>query len=260
MGIVQAFISREAELERENAHLRDLLKEAGESAERGALLLALNDDEHVRVQQRLVSVTERQSFHMAELGHRLRNTISLVQAIAHQSLRSAASLDAARDALDLRLAALWRVHEALLADDWTSASVAAVVEGVTSLHSGGAESFVLLGDEGVQLDAQAALSLGLALHELATNAAKYGALSRDTGRVSVTWRTVRGESGGEILLLDWRETGGPPVAEPTRRGFGTRLISGGIGRELDGEVVMDFDPAGLRCAIRVPLPAPERAN
>lgn len=256
MGLIQQIVAHESELERENARLRRLLDEAGLNAERAARLLAEADEEHQNIQQSFIAVAERQSFHMAELGHRLRNTISLVQAIAHQSLRNATSLDAARDALDLRLGALWRVHEALLADDWSSASVAAVVQGITSLHGDGEpERFVLRGDPDVQLDAQAALSLGLALHELATNAAKYGSLSNREGFVQVRWR-VRAKGPLSAMVLRWSEHGGPLVqGKPSRIGFGSRLIDrcvAGIG----GEANFIFGRMGVVCSLSLPLPPP----
>jgi two-component sensor histidine kinase len=98
----------------------------------------------------------------------------------------------------------------------------------------------------------------MTVHELTTNAAKYGALSIETGRVDIAWRVVTGESGARRLAMEWRESGGPPVQEPRRRGYGTRLINGGVTQELGGTVRLAFEPAGLRCMIDVPLDAQDR--
>ena len=198
---------------------------------------------------------EQQSVMLHELNHRVKNTLATVQAIARQSRGG----EGQAAQLEGRILALSKTHDLLTRDDWSGAPLREVLENELGPYRNSVEHFALDGPE-VALPPRHVLALVMTVHELTTNAAKYGALSRDGGRVSVTWRTVRGESGADVLALDWRETGGPPVAEPRRRGFGTRLISGGIGRELDGEVVMDFDPAGLRCAIRVPLPVPERAS
>ena len=193
---------------------------------------------------------EQQSVMLHELNHRVKNTLATVQALARQSRGG----EGQAAQLEGRILALSKTHDLLTRDDWSGAPLREMLENELGPYRNGSDHCVLDGPE-VALPPRHVLALGMTVHELTTNAAKYGALSRETGRVSVTWRTLRGESGAEILLLDWRETGGPPVSEPARRGFGTRLIAGGISRELDGEVVMDFDPAGLRCAIRVPLPA-----
>ena len=107
----------------------------------------------------------------------------------------------------------------------------------------------------LELAPAAAFTLGLALHELATNAAKYGALSTPAGAVRVTWRVETGRGGARHLHLRWAESGGPPVAEPMRRGFGSRLIAGSMRHELAGEVRFDFARSGLVCTITAPLPA-----
>jgi two-component sensor histidine kinase len=97
-----------------------------------------------------------------------------------------------------------------------------------------------------------ALALSMAVHELATNAAKYGALSLPTGQVSISWTVTPGEP--RLLVLSWRERGGPPVALPTRRGFGTRLIERSLAQELSGEVDLAYVPTGVVCTIKAPLP------
>ena len=102
------------------------------------------------------------------------------------------------------------------------------------------------------------LALGMTVHELTTNAAKYGALSTEAGRVEVVWNVVTGEGGTRRLAMVWRESGGPPVQEPGKRGFGTRLITGGVSRELGGTVRLEFAVEGLRCTLDVPLDEPDR--
>jgi two-component sensor histidine kinase len=98
----------------------------------------------------------------------------------------------------------------------------------------------------------------MTLHELTTNAAKYGALSDEAGRVDITWRVATTEGGARRLAMEWRESGGPAVAVPRRKGFGTRLINGGISHELGGTVHLDFDAAGLSCVMNVPLDEQDR--
>ena len=105
------------------------------------------------------------------------------------------------------------------------------------------------------LPSEMTLTLGLVLHELATNAAKYGAFSVPEGRVEIVW-ALRGEAAESRLILDWSETGGPPVQEPARRGFGRSLIERSVAYELDGSAELTFTPAGVRCHVEVPLGAP----
>jgi two-component sensor histidine kinase len=200
------------------------------------------------------ALQEQQSVMLHELNHRVKNTLATVQALARQSRGG----EGQAAQLEGRILALSKTHDLLTRDDWTGAPLREMLENELGPYRNGSEHCVLDGPE-VALPPRHVLALGMTVHELTTNAAKYGALSREAGQVSVKWRTVRGEGGGETLLLDWQERGGPPVSEPRRRGFGTRLIAGGVTRELDGSVEMEFHPAGLRCSIRVPLPPPERA-
>ncbi len=179
-----------------------------------------------------------------ELSHRLKNTLTLVQSIASQTLRNAPDVETARDALALRLIALGKAHDILLAGRRDTADVAEVVRGSLGLHADGPERFRLDGPS-LNIGPGAALSLALILHELATNAAKYGALSAEMGRVTVEWT-----ADDAALRLSWRETGGPAVLPPTRKGFGTRLIERGL---AGGEVHTAFDAAGLSCVLTTAL-------
>lgn len=179
-----------------------------------------------------------------ELSHRLKNTLTLVQSIASQTLRNAPDVETARDALSLRLIALGQAHDILLAGRRDAADLGDVVRGSLGLHADGPERFHLDGPS-LPIGPGAALSLALILHELATNAVKYGALRAETGRVAVDW-TVE----GTVLRLSWRESGGPAVVPPTRKGFGTRLIERGL---AGGEVRTTFDAGGLSCVLTTAL-------
>jgi two-component sensor histidine kinase len=147
-----------------------------------------------------------------------------------------------------RLQALAAAHDVLTHENWQSADLIDLVSGVTNLY----QDRIRVHGSSVRLAPRAALSLAMAFHELATNAAKYGALSNDTGSVQIRW-SVGGEPANQHLDLDWWEQSGPLVLPPTRRGFGSRLIKRSLTTELGGSVEMVYDPAGLRCAIRLPL-------
>ena len=185
---------------------------------------------------------------MHELNHRVKNTLATVQSLARQA--RGGEDQGAR--LEGRILALSKTHDLLTREDWTGASLREVLENELSPYRNGADHIVADGPD-VALPPRYVLAIGMTVHELTTNAAKYGALSTARGRIRVAWRLVLGESGAQHLCLDWNESGGPPVAPPTRRGFGTRLIAGGIQRELGGDVRLDFDPRGLHCLLDVPL-------
>lgn len=183
-----------------------------------------------------------------ELSHRLKNTLTLVQSIASQTLRNAPSLEAARDALAARLIVLGKSHDILLAGQTDSASVDRVVQEAVTLHDDTGQRFRVTGP-GLLIGPSAALSLGLMLHELATNAIKYGALSVPEGWVSIGW-TVEGEGASAVFQLDWQEQGGPPVTAPTRKGFGSRLIQRGL---AGGDVSLRYLTEGVHCVLCAPL-------
>jgi two-component sensor histidine kinase len=148
-----------------------------------------------------------------------------------------------------RLMALARANDVLVAQSWEGASLQAVAAQVAVPYGSGAgEGRFVISGPAVHLSPNTATAIALALHELATNAAKYGALSQPDGRVELQWQA--GEAG---FRLTWRERGGPPVTAPTRTGFGSRLIQRGLTAELKGEVVMDYAPDGLVCTITAPL-------
>jgi PAS domain S-box-containing protein len=181
-----------------------------------------------------------------ELNHRVKNTLATVQSIVRQGLRNSAIPPTVRDRIDSRLMALSRSHDLLTREAWGRASL----REVASLALEPFEATGRLSVQGpeVRLDPHAALALGMAFHELATNAAKYGALSNDRGRVSLVWRVE-----GRRLHLDWREAGGPPVDPPSFSGFGSRLIERGLAGQLDGSVMLDYPSGGVVCRIEMPL-------
>ena len=195
----------------------------------------------------------RQQLLVDELNHRVKNTLAAVQSIAAQSLKSASDIER-RKVFEERLVALSRTHDLLSRDRWESASLRdLLLQEVEPYRSEEDVRFVIEGPD-LMVTPKAALALGMAFHELATNAAKYGALSRAAGQVRITWDVVRA-SPPSALRLTWAESGGPPVKKRERRGFGSSVIERGLVLELDGEVRLDFDPAGLVCTIEIPLPA-----
>lgn len=185
-----------------------------------------------------------------ELNHRVKNSLATVQSIVWQALRSHPVASGVKEAIESRVMALSRSHDLLTRRSWSSAPLGEVVLkslepfGITDSHS---ERFSIEGPE-VHLRPNAALALSLGLHELATNAAKYGALATEKGIVRVTWQP--GLDGGVGLL--WREEGGPPVEPPRRRGFGSKLIERGLAHELNGAVRLTYAPGGVACEIEVP--------
>lgn len=201
-----------------------------------------------------VDVTERkvaeehQRLLINELNHRVKNTLAIVQGIAWQSFRAGGVPVSVREAFEGRLTALAAAHDVLTRQNWEAGSVLHIVAEATAPHHAGDGRLTAEGPS-VDLEPKAAVALGLAMHELATNAVKYGALATHTGRVDVRWSV---ESG--VLKLNWRETGGPPiVTSEVQRGFGARLLEKGLAGELGGTVTLDFRPEGLECRIEAGL-------
>ncbi|MGG5817284.1 sensor histidine kinase [Falsiroseomonas sp. HW251] len=203
------------------------------------------------------AAARRQAMLMHELNHRVKNSLATVQGIAAQTIRGDADPEAARRAFLARLLALAKTHDLLTATAWTGSALRDVI--LAELAPFGDEASpgrVTLEGPEVRLAPNATVAIGMAIHELATNAVKYGALSVPGGRVVAAWSAAPAPRPGDRrqLHLTWTERGGPRVAPPTRRGFGSRLIERGLARELGGTVHMDFAPEGLRCAVDVPLP------
>lgn len=181
-----------------------------------------------------------------ELDHRIKNLFATVQAIARQSLRGKGRDDAVEDFLG-RLAAMSTAHELLIDDRWQTASLAAVVRKGTRPFDDGTRSRIDVSGPELTVNSRTAMAVAMALHELCTNAVKYGALHEPSGRVSIRWHV-----DGDDLHFVWRETDGPPVTPPQGRGFGSTMIEQVLAQQVGGEVTQTFHPDGLECHLTVP--------
>ena len=191
-----------------------------------------------------------------ELTHRVKNSMATMQSIAHQTLRNAATLDGARETLDARLASLAAAHDVLTRESWVGATLGEIVEGALQpFRNGAARRFTIAGPQ-VWLSPRASLAFVMALHELATNAVKYGALSNDVGRIVLDWGLDEDRPSAR-LWLRWEEHGGPPVAKPARSGFGSRMIERALAMELGDTASVEYRPGGV--VFTVEAPAPEGA-
>jgi len=196
-------------------------------------------------------IEEQQRLLLAELNHRVKNTLAIVQSIATQTLRHADSAEAFRAGFEARIMALAEAHNLLTDSNWSGASLKDIVERVLVPYSDTERRRYELPAHDLQVGPKAAVSLVMAFHELATNAAKYGALSNGAGSLRVDWK-VSNDAEPPRLFVKWEETGGPPVKAPTRQGFGSRLIRG-LAQETAGEVRLDYEPSGLVCTVDIPL-------
>lgn len=229
----------------------------GEHPRRAPAIVAEDEDLYRAMEQAAQRLDERnlenerarehQRLLLNELNHRVKNTLSTVQSIALQTARQTGAPDGFMTAFEGRLLSLSKTHSALMNEEWEGAALREVLESEL-LHFG--EGRIALNGPPVMLPARAALALGLVIHELATNASKYGALSSPTGRVAVTWAL---DDGDLPLRLEWIERDGPQVSPPTRRGFGSRLIERSLISELAGEVETTYESAGFRLTTRVAL-------
>jgi PAS domain S-box-containing protein len=195
-----------------------------------------------------ITAAERQKLMIDELNHRVKNTLATVQSIAMQTARSHTDPKTFAEGFQARLLAVSHTHDLLTRSHWEGADLRAILEHETEAH--GAQRISLVGQP-VALGPAAALSFGMIFHELATNAAKYGALSTPEGRVMVDWGVA--DQTRPILQLTWREIDGPPVATPTRRGFGSRLIERNVRHDLAGEVKIEYATSGFTAEFMVPL-------
>ncbi len=195
---------------------------------------------------------EHQRMLVSEIEHRIKNSMATVLAIADQTLTSTASTEAFITGFRGRILALARMHALLAQSKKQAAPLRTLVEqSVTPYLSECGPHATIQGDPSVMLTPNAAQTVAMTLHELATNAAKYGALSRPSGWLEVKWN-IQDEPEHPCLHFTWREFSGPPVQPPTRRGFGMELIEHGIAHDLQGESKLNFDPQGLQCSIRIP--------
>ncbi|MEE1656721.1 HWE histidine kinase domain-containing protein [Microvirga sp. CF3062] len=196
---------------------------------------------------------ERQALLLHELNHRVKNTLATVQSVASLTRRSAENTDAASwNAFMDRLHGLAKTHDLLTTTQWQGALLEDVLKNELDPYQDVMRQRIRLKGPRINLQPSAALALGLAIHEMATNAVKYGSLSVPEGRVHVMWAVTTG-SAPPSLLVEWVESGGPPVKKPERQGFGTKLIQRGLAQQLGGEIKLDFAPAGIRCVITFPI-------
>jgi len=192
--------------------------------------------------------TERQKLMIDELNHRVKNTLATVQSIAMQTARSHSDPRTFAEGFQARLLALSHTHDLLTRSHWEGADLDAILQHETEAHG---SARVSVNGPHVALAPAAALSFGMIFHELATNAAKYGALSAPDGRVLVDWSVA--DQTHPRLQLVWREIGGPPVTAPERKGFGSRLIERNVRHDLAGDVELDYAADGFTATFSIPL-------
>jgi PAS domain S-box-containing protein len=204
----------------------------------------ITERKHAEAQQQLL---------MREMAHRVKNTIAMVQAIVGQSLRKTAAAQPVLRSISQRLVALGNAHTVLTRTRWGNASIVEVVESAIDVHRSHSARIRPHGPN-IEVGAKAALGLTMALHELCTNAAKYGALSNDAGVVSIEWAILGGAADARFRMR-WQESDGPPVEPPTQRGFGSRLIVESVGGDLNGQAELEFHRAGVVWTLDVPLNA-----
>ena len=226
----------------ENDSLRLLLAQAGIDAK--ALLAQAGIDAKERE-----AADKLQKLILDELHHRIKNTLATVGAIASQSLRTATSIKHGQQAIEGRLVALGRAHDLLMQVSWANASLVTTVRGATEPYDGPGAGRISIDGPDIGITSGAVIALAMTFNELCTNTTKFGALSVPAGRIEIAWAI---EDENQRLRLTWSEKGGPAVAPPTRRSFGSRMI-GSLGQQLNGEVRLAYEPAGFVYTLDVPL-------
>ncbi|MGH8273983.1 MAG: CheR family methyltransferase, partial [Gammaproteobacteria bacterium] len=212
------------------------------------LILLAIEDATERTQSR---AEEHRKLLVNELNHRMKNTLSTVQSIATQTLGGSPANAEQVWVFESRLMALAKAHALLSRGDWESATLHDLLAQELAPFSGGERDRLVITGRNTELRSKVALALGMAFHELATNAVKYGALSRPGGKIRIASELLG--TNRDRLRLSWTETGGPEVKEPERRGFGSRLVEGGLAHELNGKVHIAYEPRGIVCTMEIPL-------
>jgi two-component sensor histidine kinase len=198
---------------------------------------------------------ERQALLMREIDHRAKNALAVVQAVVH--LSQAEDMDDFRRVVEDRIASLSRAHDLLAESRWQGLELRNLIEQELRAFGGDGGRRVRLDGPALRLPPQLAQTVALALHELTTNAAKYGALKGNGGKLDVIWEN----DGGRRLVLDWRETAAEPISPPSGRGgFGSELLNKSIRGQLGGEIDFDWDPGGLKCRLVLPLQQRDRGT
>lgn len=185
-----------------------------------------------------------------ELQHRIKNTLAMVAAMASQTLKGDDISDR-RIAFLRRIQALSKANDLITSKTWQNAPMAAIIERALEPHLSGQDRCSISGPE-IDLTAKQALSLALTIHELATNATKYGALSQDEGFVEIAWSIDVNQPAEEQFRFSWRESGGPLVEEPKSQGFGSKLVMRAFAADFGGRVSLDYRPTGLICTMIAP--------
>lgn len=225
----------------------------GDGAVSGVFVQGHDVTDGVRAQQ-------RQELLINELNHRVKNTLAVVQGLASQSFRKIDTDGGARRIFAQRLHALASAHDLLTRENWQSAKLSEALEAAIHAATGGDSARFEMNGPPVALTPQVGVALAMTVHELCTNAIKYGALSNDEGRILLDWTVEPEGDGMQRLHLSWRETGGPRVEPPERNGFGTRLIEQGFVTQHDGKAVLDYRPEGLHCGIDLAILVSPQAN
>jgi two-component sensor histidine kinase len=195
---------------------------------------------------------ERQALLIRELHHRVKNTLATVQALVGATARSAKSVDEFYHAFVARIVALAHTHTMLTEDYWQTASLGEILNAELGPYRSKSEDRVSLDGPDIHMQADLAVPLGMAIHELSTNAAKYGSLSVPEGKLQVRW-DVREQGSARKLILNWSEIGGPPVEKPSRHGFGSTLIRRVLTTQCKADIQYDFEPDGIHFRLEAPL-------
>lgn len=233
----------------ENDNLRLLLEQADTDAK--VLLAQAGIEAHERE-----AADKLQKLILGELHHRIKNTLATVSAIAAQSFRAAINLEQGQKAMDGRLLALGRAHDLLIQVSWSNASLTHTLSGATDPYDGqGGRRFHFNGPD-LRITSGAVIALAMTFNELCTNTTKFGALSSSSGHVEIAWTVDEIE---QRLRLKWSESGGPVVAPPTRRSYGTRMIES-LGQQLNGQVRLAYEPSGFVYQLDVPLKSVMASN
>jgi PAS domain S-box-containing protein len=196
---------------------------------------------------------EHQRLLLDELNHRVKNSLVTIQSMASQTLRNSSTLEDAKNHLDARLLSLSKAHDVLTREKWETANLVDVVEQAIAPYSATDPMRFTVKGPNVRVPPRFALATAMALHELCTNAVKYGALSNDKGKVSFTWSISARNGATPSIKMQWNEKGGPMVMPPKRKGFGSRMIERGLAMDIHGKVTLKYAKSGVTCAITAPL-------
>lgn len=208
--------------------------------------------------QQVGRVLERMQTHdhrnllLHELNHRVKNILSVVQAVAQQTFRRSTTLEEAADALRGRFMAIAKAQDTLVSQNAGGASLSDIIEGALD-GSGVSLDRVSLSGPDLEVSTRNAVTVSLAIHELCTNAFKYGSLSAEGGEVRIRWE-MGNNANGKPFFFEWREVGGPVVKPPDHKGFGSSLLERGLAAQLGGQISLDYAPAGVVCTFTAPLP------